>query len=77
MCPEATRGCTDEENAPNSWSSKLVPDSLRHDERAVWAHLEPVLKDMKEKKPSLTTVHILSDDPVTQKKKVTLGPVTR
>lgn len=43
-----------------------ISESLRHDERAVWAHLRPVLEDIKGKKPSLTTLHCMSDGPVTQ-----------
>lgn len=37
-----------------------------HDERAMWAHLKSVLDDIKEKNPSLTTLHCMSDGPVTQ-----------
>lgn len=48
-------------------SYATISASLRHDERAVWAHLEPVLKDiMQNCDPSPTTLHVLSDGPVTQ-----------
>lgn len=43
-----------------------ISDSLRHDERAVWGHIEPILKDIKMHNPNLTTVHFMSDGPVTQ-----------
>ncbi|KAK0144585.1 hypothetical protein N1851_017038 [Merluccius polli] len=43
-----------------------LSDCLRHDERAVWAHLEPILKELRETFPQITTLHILSDGPVTQ-----------
>ena len=44
-----------------------ISDCLRHDERAVWAHLEPVLRDAiarSEIPPS--SLHVFSDGPVTQ-----------
>ncbi|KAJ8282121.1 hypothetical protein COCON_G00046400, partial [Conger conger] len=47
-------------------SYATISDSLRHDERAVWAHLEPILKEVKEQNPSVTTLHFMSDGPVTQ-----------
>lgn len=44
-----------------------ISASLWHDERAVWAHLEPVLKDMmKNCNQSPTILHVMSDGPVTQ-----------
>lgn len=44
-----------------------ISSSLRHDERAVWAHMEPVIRDVLESlTPRPTTLHILSDGPVTQ-----------
>ncbi|XP_063737744.1 uncharacterized protein LOC134863258 isoform X1 [Eleginops maclovinus] len=42
-----------------------ISDSLRHDERAVWAHLKPVLDDI-QRNPRITTVHFMSDGPLTQ-----------
>lgn len=43
-----------------------VSDILRHDERAVWAHLEPILKELRETSPQITVLHVISDGPVTQ-----------
>lgn len=47
-------------------SYATLSDCLRHDERAVWAHLEPILKELRETFPQITKLHILSDGPVTQ-----------
>lgn len=47
-------------------SYATLSDSLRHDERAVWAHLEPILGELRETFPQITTLHIQSDGPVTQ-----------
>ncbi|KAK1875721.1 Isopentenyl phosphate kinase [Dissostichus eleginoides] len=47
-------------------SYATLSDSLRHDERAVWAHLEPILRELRETFPQITSLHILSDGPVTQ-----------
>lgn len=48
-----------------SQSHATISDSPRH-ERAVWAHIEPILKKLKEQKPILTSIHFMSDGPVTQ-----------
>jgi len=46
-------------------SYATISSSLRHDERAIWAHLEPVLKDVRERSnPPPTTLHVMSDGPV-------------
>lgn len=48
-------------------SYATISASLRHDERAVWAHLEPVLKDVMENhNPKPKILHVMSDGPVTQ-----------
>ena len=48
-------------------SYATISGSLRHDERAVWAHLEPVVKDvLGSRNPRPTTLHVMSDGPVTQ-----------
>ena len=48
-------------------SFATISGSLRHDERAVWAHLEPVIKDVLDNRnPRPTTLHVMSDGPVTQ-----------
>ncbi|KAK0145791.1 hypothetical protein N1851_015288 [Merluccius polli] len=53
--------------ASTSYSYATISASLRHDERAVWAHLEPVLKDaiLKCKSPP-SSLHVISDGPVNQ-----------
>ena len=47
-------------------SFATLSDSLRHDERAVWAHLEPILKELRATYPKITALHVISDGPVTQ-----------
>ena len=49
-----------------SQSYATISDSLCHHERVVWAHIEPILKKLKEQKPTLTSIHFMSDGPVTQ-----------
>ncbi|KAL7390307.1 hypothetical protein ABVT39_018618 [Epinephelus coioides] len=62
--PQSTRVAY---TAAGSQSYATISASLRHDERAVWAHLEPVLRDvMKNCNPSPTILHVMSDGPVTQ-----------
>ena len=43
-----------------------VSDDLDHSPPGIWAHLSPVLKEIKTKFPSVDTVHFFSDGPVTQ-----------
>ena len=43
-----------------------MPDSLRHDEEGVWAHLAPILKELQATCPQITLLHVISDGPVTQ-----------
>lgn len=43
-----------------------VSSSLRHDPSAIWAHLQPVLKIIKEDLPSVDTIHFQSDGPTPQ-----------
>lgn len=52
--------------AHSTRSYATVSNSLRHDERAVWAHLEPILKELRVTSPQITVLHIISDGPVTQ-----------
>ena len=41
--------------------------SLRHDERAVWAHIKPVIDDFRRRhENAIDTLHVLSDRPATQ-----------
>lgn len=42
-----------------------ISNSLRHDERAVWAHLKPVLDEIL-LNTTITTEHFMSDGPLTQ-----------
>lgn len=42
-----------------------ISDSLRHDEGAAWAHLKPVLDDILSD-TTITTLHFMSDGPLTQ-----------
>lgn len=43
-----------------------VSDSRRHDASAIWAHLNPILKELRERK--IDTVHFFSDGPFSQYK---------
>ena len=43
-----------------------VSESYRHDASAIWAHLQPVLKLIKEQLPHIDTFHFQSDGPTTQ-----------
>ncbi|MGH0170200.1 UNVERIFIED_CONTAM: hypothetical protein FKN15_058735 [Acipenser sinensis] len=43
-----------------------LSSSLQHDAVATWAHLEPVLRDLRENHPAVTDLHFLSDGPTSQ-----------
>ncbi|XP_026735951.1 uncharacterized protein LOC113499619 isoform X1 [Trichoplusia ni] len=43
-----------------------VSECTRHDSPAVWAHLQKALEFVFEKRPSITTAHILTDSPTSQ-----------
>lgn len=44
-----------------------ISKSLRHDERAVWAHIKPVIDDFQKiNDNAIDTLHFLSDGPATQ-----------
>ncbi|XP_042269619.1 uncharacterized protein LOC121898523 [Thunnus maccoyii] len=51
--------------AERSKAYATIFTSLRHDERAVWAHLKPVLDEIQSNAP-ISTVHLMSDGPLTQ-----------
>ncbi|KAI4829042.1 hypothetical protein KUCAC02_023105 [Chaenocephalus aceratus] len=51
--------------AGKSQAYATISDSLRHDERAVWGHLKPVLDEVLSN-TGITTVHFMSDGPLTQ-----------
>lgn len=43
-----------------------ISDNTDHGPVAIWNHLVPVLKDLKEEFPGLTKLHVMSDGPVMQ-----------
>lgn len=43
-----------------------ISASLQHDPPAIWAHIMPVLKNLHDKYPEITTLHFFSDGPTTQ-----------
>lgn len=43
-----------------------LSDSLCHDDRAVWAHLEPILKELCATFSQITVLHVIIDGPITQ-----------
>ena len=45
-----------------------VSESKRQDAAAIWTHMDPVLKNIRTKYPSATTVHFWSDGPSKQYK---------
>ncbi|KAK0139205.1 PiggyBac transposable element-derived protein 4 [Merluccius polli] len=46
---------------------KNYRSTRQHDKRAVWAHIKPVLEDLKSKQVrDIDTLHVISDGPVTQ-----------
>lgn len=45
-----------------------VSSNQNHGPSAIWAHLHPILSEIKEKHPAVTTVHFFSDGPATQYK---------
>lgn len=48
-------------------SFATISKSLRHDERAVWAHLQPVIEDLQmQHDTQFESLHLISDGPVTQ-----------
>ena len=43
-----------------------MSENTRHDPSAIWAHLHPILEDLKSSNPNIKTVHFMSDGPTTQ-----------
>ena len=43
-----------------------ISESLRHDPIAIWSHLDPVLKYVKDAYPCIDTLHFISDGPMSQ-----------
>ncbi|CAG4931876.1 unnamed protein product [Colias eurytheme] len=43
-----------------------ISKSLRHDASAVWAHLVPIMEQINEDAPNVSTLHVVSDSPSTQ-----------
>ncbi|XP_042907124.1 uncharacterized protein [Parasteatoda tepidariorum] len=56
--------CGIEKNKPVSFST--VSSSYKHNPSAIWAHLTPILKMIKETDPKIDTLHFFSDGPSTQ-----------
>jgi len=52
------------EEKPESFCS--ISKNTRHDPAGIWAHLHPVICEIKEKYPLVNTLHFLSDGPTTQ-----------
>jgi len=52
------------EEKPESFCS--ISKNTRHDPAGIWAHLHPVISEIKEKYPLVNTLHFLSDGPTTQ-----------
>lgn len=52
------------EQAPHTFCS--ISPSRRHDPVAIWAHLDPVLKVVRERHPQVGILHFFSDGPATQ-----------
>ncbi|CAG5000393.1 unnamed protein product [Parnassius apollo] len=49
-------------------SYSTVSSNQNHGPSAIWAHLHPILSEVKNKHPIVTTVHFFSDGPATQYK---------
>lgn len=47
-------------------SFATISDSLRHDPAAIWAHIKPVLIELKQSDPEITDIHFYSDGPTPQ-----------
>jgi len=43
-----------------------ISESLRHDTAGIWAHLKPVLLQLRQSHPQVTDLHFYSDGPTTQ-----------
>ncbi|XP_034084202.1 uncharacterized protein LOC117554075 isoform X2 [Gymnodraco acuticeps] len=50
--------------APHTFCS--ISPSRRHDPVAIWAHLDPILKVVRERHPQVSILHFFSDGPATQ-----------
>lgn len=45
-----------------------LPESMRHDPSAIWAHLTPIVEDARKANPHIDSAYFLSDSPVSQYK---------
>ena len=45
-----------------------ISDSTQHGPAAVWCHLQPILTQIREVHPAVTTIHFFSDGPTSQYK---------
>ncbi|XP_037395079.1 uncharacterized protein LOC108426002 isoform X1 [Pygocentrus nattereri] len=52
------------DQAPQSFCT--ISPSRRHDPVAIWAHLDPILNQVREQHPDVCTLHFFSDAPATQ-----------
>lgn len=50
----------------NPYSFCTISANNEHGPSAIWAHLNPVLKMLKEEQPNIRTIHFFSDGPATQ-----------
>ena len=53
-------------NPTNVTSFCSISDCNRHDPSGIWAHLQPVLRDIREADEDIHAVHFISDGPTTQ-----------
>lgn len=56
------------DNVVKTQSFCTLSANNRHDSVAVWAHLKPIFKWLKDERPNINTIHLLSDSPVNQYK---------
>lgn len=52
------------DKTPSSFCT--ISDNTRHDPSAIWAHLHPILSEIKATHPNIKTIHFISDGPTTQ-----------
>lgn len=55
-------------NRPKGQQFATISSNNRHDACAVWAHLKPILKVIKDENPNVDTIHLQSDGPTSQYK---------
>ena len=50
------------------WSFATISPVLLHGPQAIWAHLDPILSELKKAQPTIDVLHFYSDGPTTQYK---------